>query len=107
MYVRPVLKTIQSLSLSPTLRSISIRLLLKLWKIQNRVFPHLQKALLIDNQDIRDLDVYVEIQIAKAASVRDICKEKYGDVNKMMMMMVMMIIMMMVVVTVMVMIMII
>ncbi|KAK3740115.1 hypothetical protein QZH41_012352, partial [Actinostola sp. cb2023] len=74
--VGPVLKTLQSLSVCPSLRPLSVRLLLKLWRRQSRVFPHLQKALLSDDQDIKDEDVFLELQIAKAATIRDICRER-------------------------------
>lgn len=74
--VGPVLKTIQSLSMSPPLRPISLRLLYKLWQRQNRVFPHLQKVLSSEDTGVKDVDISMELQIAKAATIRDICIER-------------------------------
>lgn len=48
----------------------------KLWQIQNRVFPHLQRALnSVDTNG--DAELNLDIQMAKAACLLDICKLRY------------------------------
>lgn len=57
------------------LKPLSLRLMCKLWQSQNRIFPHLQRAL--NTVDIQvGVELGLEIQIAKAACVLDICKTR-------------------------------
>ncbi|XP_068741397.1 focadhesin-like [Montipora capricornis] len=72
--IGPVLRTIQTIGKSAPLKQVSLRLMCKLWENQNRVFPHLQRALNADNTQVGiELD-NLEIQISKAACVLDVCK---------------------------------
>lgn len=57
------------------LKPLSLRLMCKLWQSQNRIFPHLQRAL--NTVDIQvGVELGLEIQIAKAACVLDICRTR-------------------------------
>ncbi|XP_027059446.1 focadhesin-like [Pocillopora damicornis] len=72
--IGPVLRTIQTIGKCPLLKPVSLRLICKLWQSNNRVFPHLQKALssVVDSNLGAELDL--EIKIAQAACLLDICK---------------------------------
>lgn len=69
-----MLRTIQTIGKCPLLKPVSLRLICKLWQSNNRVFPHLQKALssVVDSNLGAELDL--EIKIAQAACLLDICK---------------------------------
>lgn len=68
-----MLRTIQTIGQSPPLKPVSLRLMCKLWQLQNRVFPHLQQALDAVETNV-GAELNLEIQIAKAACLLDICK---------------------------------
>lgn len=68
-----MLRTIQTIGQSPPLKPVSLRLLCKLWHLQNRVFPHLQRALNAADTDV-EVELNLDIQIAKAACLSDMCK---------------------------------
>ncbi|XP_041369730.1 focadhesin-like [Gigantopelta aegis] len=70
--VPPLLKTIQLIGQQSQLKALSIRLLTSLWKLQDRVFPHLLKALTTSDSDKpSQVD---EVVLAKSAAIRDICQ---------------------------------
>ncbi|XP_078656308.1 focadhesin-like isoform X4 [Branchiostoma floridae x Branchiostoma belcheri] len=72
--IPPILKTLQVLGAHAHLRAVSLRLLTSLWEQQDRSFPHLQKLLLCDLPASHPPAQVLEMNMAKAASVRDICK---------------------------------
>ncbi|XP_066272306.1 focadhesin-like isoform X1 [Branchiostoma lanceolatum] len=72
--IPPILKTLQVLGAHPHLRAVSLRLLTSLWEQQDRSFPHLQKLLLSELPANQPPAQILEMNMAKAASVRDICK---------------------------------
>uniref|UniRef100_A0A669F6F1 Focadhesin n=1 Tax=Oreochromis niloticus TaxID=8128 RepID=A0A669F6F1_ORENI len=62
---------------SPKLRAVGLRLMTALWKKQDRVYPELQR--LMSQQDSRVVlgrDAQWEQILARAACVRDICRER-------------------------------
>ena len=72
-----MLRTIQTLGQSPSLKPVSLRLMGRLWQIQNRVFPHLQRALNSVDTNV-EVELNLDIQMAKAACLSDICKLRYS-----------------------------
>ncbi|KAM5331243.1 focadhesin isoform 1-T1 [Glossophaga mutica] len=73
-----ILRVIQLLGTTPRLRAVTLRLLTSLWEKQDRVYPELQRFMAMS--DTPSLSVGKEVQweklIAKAASIRDICKQR-------------------------------
>ncbi|KAH0513352.1 Focadhesin [Microtus ochrogaster] len=73
-----ILRVIQLLGTTPQLRAVTLRLLTSLWEKQDRVYPELQRFMAMS--DVPSLSVGKELQweklIAKAASIRDICKQR-------------------------------
>ncbi|XP_023571604.1 focadhesin isoform X2 [Octodon degus] len=73
-----ILRVIQLLGTSPQLRAVTVRLLTALWEKQDRVYPELQRFIAMS--DVPSVSVSKELQweklIAKAASIRDICKQR-------------------------------
>ncbi|XP_026362239.2 focadhesin isoform X1 [Ursus arctos] len=73
-----ILRVIQLLGITPQLRAVTLRLLTSLWEKQDRVYPELQRFMAMS--DVPSLSVGKEVQweklIAKAASIRDICKQR-------------------------------
>ncbi|XP_024414184.2 focadhesin isoform X2 [Desmodus rotundus] len=73
-----ILRVIQLLGTTPQLRAVTLRLLTSLWEKQDRVYPELQRFMAMS--DMPSLSVGKEVQweklIAKAASIRDICKQR-------------------------------
>ncbi|KAF6124393.1 focadhesin [Phyllostomus discolor] len=73
-----ILRVIQLLGTTPQLRAVTLRLLTSLWEKQDRVYPELQRFMAMS--DTPSLSVGKEVQweklIAKAASIRDICKQR-------------------------------
>ncbi|EFB27945.1 hypothetical protein PANDA_007053, partial [Ailuropoda melanoleuca] len=73
-----ILRVIQLLGTTPQLRAVTLRLLTSLWEKQDRVYPELQRFMAMS--DVPSLSVGKEAQweklIAKAASIRDICKQR-------------------------------
>ncbi|KAL2781563.1 focadhesin isoform 2 [Daubentonia madagascariensis] len=76
--VGQILRVIQLLGTTPQLRAVTLRLLTSLWEKQDRVYPELQRFMAMS--DVPSLSVGKEVQweklIAKAASIRDICKQR-------------------------------
>ncbi|XP_015257573.1 PREDICTED: focadhesin, partial [Cyprinodon variegatus] len=72
-----VLQTLHTLASSPKLRAVAMRLMAALWKRQDRVYPELQR--LLSQQDTRVLvgkDAQWEQILARAACIRDVCRER-------------------------------
>ncbi|XP_016060960.1 PREDICTED: focadhesin [Miniopterus natalensis] len=73
-----ILRVIQLLGTTPQLRAVTLRLLTSLWEKQDRVYPELQRFMAMS--DVPSLSAGKEVQweklIAKAASIRDICKQR-------------------------------
>uniref|UniRef100_A0A4X2L1S6 Focadhesin n=1 Tax=Vombatus ursinus TaxID=29139 RepID=A0A4X2L1S6_VOMUR len=76
--VAQILRVIQVLGNTPKLRAVTLRLMTSLWEKQDRVYPELQRFMALS--DVPSLSVGKEIQweklIAKAASIRDICRQR-------------------------------
>ncbi|XP_044516611.1 focadhesin isoform X2 [Gracilinanus agilis] len=76
--VAQILRVIQVLGNTPQLRAVTLRLMTSLWEKQDRVYPELQRFMALS--DVPSLSVGKEIQweklIAKAASIRDICRQR-------------------------------
>ncbi|XP_072543953.1 focadhesin [Salminus brasiliensis] len=73
-----VLHVLQALASSPKLRAVALRLLTSLWLKQDRVYPDLQKlmAVLEKSSVVVGKDAQWEQILARAACVRDICRER-------------------------------
>lgn len=72
-----VLQTLHMLASTPKLRAVAMRLMTALWKKQDRVYPELQR--LLGQQDSRVVvgrDTQWEQILARAACLRDICRER-------------------------------
>ncbi|XP_054914412.1 focadhesin isoform X2 [Poeciliopsis prolifica] len=72
-----LLQTLHMLASSPKLRAVAMRLMTALWKRQDRVYPELQR--LLGQQDARLVvgkDTQWEQMVARAACLRDICRER-------------------------------
>ncbi|XP_036073464.1 focadhesin isoform X2 [Rousettus aegyptiacus] len=73
-----ILRVIQLLGTTPQLRAVTLRLLTSLWEKQDRIYPELQHFMAMS--DVPSLSAGKEVQwekmIAKAASIRDICKRR-------------------------------
>ncbi|KAM4714416.1 focadhesin isoform 2-T3 [Anableps anableps] len=72
-----VLQTLHMVASSPKLRAVAMRLMTTLWKRQDRVYPELQR--LLGQQDTRTVvgkDSQWEQILARAACLRDICRER-------------------------------
>ncbi|XP_070785778.1 focadhesin [Enoplosus armatus] len=75
--VPAVLQTLHMLASAPKLRAVAMRLMTALWKKQDRVYPELQR--LLSQQDGRVVagrDAQWEQILARAACLRDICRER-------------------------------
>uniref|UniRef100_UPI003AB0ACCF focadhesin n=1 Tax=Centroberyx gerrardi TaxID=166262 RepID=UPI003AB0ACCF len=75
--VPQVLQTLQMLASAPKLKAVAMRLMTTLWKKQDRVYPELQR--LLGQQDWRVVvgrDTQWEQILARAACLRDICRER-------------------------------
>ncbi|KAM3938350.1 focadhesin [Leptodactylus fuscus] len=76
--VPQILRALQMIGNASQLQSITLRLMTSLWEKQDRVYPELQK--LIAKVDSQCLSTGKEIQwektVAKAATIRDICKQR-------------------------------
>uniref|UniRef100_A0A665V158 Focadhesin n=1 Tax=Echeneis naucrates TaxID=173247 RepID=A0A665V158_ECHNA len=72
-----VLQNLHMIATAPKLRAVAMRLMTALWKKQDRVYPELQR--LLSQQDCRVVfgrDIQWEQILARAACLRDICKER-------------------------------
>ncbi|XP_056225710.1 focadhesin isoform X1 [Seriola aureovittata] len=72
-----VLQTLHMLASSLKLRAVAMRLMTALWKKQDRVYPELQRLLgQQDNRVVVGRDAQWEQILARAACLRDICRER-------------------------------
>ncbi|KAM9837030.1 focadhesin [Aulostomus maculatus] len=72
-----VLQTLHMLASNPKLKAVAMRLITALWKKQDRVYPELQR--LLNQQDSRVVvgrDAQWEQILARAACLRDVCRER-------------------------------
>ncbi|GAB6032412.1 hypothetical protein CHUAL_011049 [Chamberlinius hualienensis] len=81
--IGPVLKTLMTFHKDLSMKAMAIRLLSNLWLKQERIYPVLHKVL-VEESDKKSLDSSVtdQVELAKAASILDICKSKphlYGN----------------------------
>uniref|UniRef100_A0A3P9A7H9 DUF3730 domain-containing protein n=1 Tax=Esox lucius TaxID=8010 RepID=A0A3P9A7H9_ESOLU len=77
--VPQVLHTLQMLGSAPRLRAVSLRLMTALWEKQDRVYPDLQKLMsqLEKSSVVLGKEAQWEQILARAACVRDICRERW------------------------------
>ncbi|XP_063431997.1 focadhesin-like isoform X2 [Mytilus trossulus] len=68
--VGPVMKTIQSLGTTPALRPLSLSLMVDLWQLQDRCFPHLLQMISDYSNGSYDL------QLARAKALLEVCKTR-------------------------------
>ncbi|KAM9262979.1 focadhesin isoform 1-T2 [Morus bassanus] len=76
--VSQILRAIHMLGSTPKLRAITLRLMTSLWERQDRIYPELQKFLAMSDMPYLsvDKDAQWEKLIAKAACIRDICRQR-------------------------------
>ncbi|XP_029859345.1 focadhesin isoform X2 [Aquila chrysaetos chrysaetos] len=76
--VAQILRAIHILGSTPKLRAITLRLMTSLWERQDRIYPELQKFLAMSDMPSLsvDKDTQWEKMIAKAACIRDICRQR-------------------------------
>ncbi|XP_073522237.1 focadhesin [Phyllobates terribilis] len=76
--VPQILRALQMIGSTSQLQPITLRLMTSLWEKQDRVYPELQK--LIAKADSQSLSIGKETRweksVAKAATIRDICKQR-------------------------------
>ncbi|KAM4051519.1 focadhesin isoform 1-T2 [Anomaloglossus baeobatrachus] len=76
--VPQILRALQMIGSTSSLQPITLRLMTSLWEKQDRVYPELQK--LIAKADSQCLSIGKETRweksVAKAATIRDICKQR-------------------------------
>ncbi|KAJ7335439.1 hypothetical protein JRQ81_013380 [Phrynocephalus forsythii] len=76
--VAQILRVLQVLGSTPKLQAVTLRLMTSLWEKQDRVYPELQRFMAMS--DVASLSVGKDTQweklMAKAASIRDICKQR-------------------------------
>ncbi|XP_044197607.1 focadhesin [Thunnus albacares] len=72
-----VLQTLHMLASAPKLKAVAMRLMTVLWKKQDRVYPELQRLLgQKDSRVVVGRDAQWEQILARAACLRDICRER-------------------------------
>ncbi|EMP34040.1 hypothetical protein UY3_08786 [Chelonia mydas] len=76
--IAQILHVIQVLGSTPKLRPITLRLMTSLWEKQDRVYPELQRFMAKSDMPSLSIgkDTLWEKVIAKAASIRDICRQR-------------------------------
>uniref|UniRef100_A0A8C3SNW2 Focadhesin n=1 Tax=Chelydra serpentina TaxID=8475 RepID=A0A8C3SNW2_CHESE len=76
--IAQILRVIQVLGSTPKLRPITLRLMTSLWEKQDRVYPELQRFMAMSDMPSLSVgkDTLWEKVIAKAASIRDICRQR-------------------------------
>ncbi|NWS27193.1 FOCAD protein, partial [Polioptila caerulea] len=76
--VAQILRAIHMLGSTPKLRAIASRLMTSLWERQDRIYPELQKFLAISDMPSVSVDKEAQWEklIAKAACIRDICRQR-------------------------------
>ncbi|CDQ62411.1 unnamed protein product [Oncorhynchus mykiss] len=72
-----VLHTLQMLGSAPKLRAVALRLMTALWEKQDRVYPDLQRLISqFEKSVLLGKEAQWEQILARAACVRDICRER-------------------------------
>ncbi|XP_037832377.1 focadhesin isoform X2 [Kryptolebias marmoratus] len=72
-----VLQTLHMLAAAPKLRAVVMRLMTALWTKQDRVYPELQRLMgQLDARGVVGRDTQWELILARAACLRDICRER-------------------------------
>ena len=71
----PVLRTLLVLNNNADLKAIAVRLMFKLWLLQPRVYTYLQKIIQEKTLSLSH-QAWVELQLARAVTIRDICRER-------------------------------
>ncbi|XP_037537542.1 focadhesin [Nematolebias whitei] len=72
-----VLQNLHMLAAAPKLRAVALRLMTALWKKQDRVYPELQRLLgQLESRGVVGRDTQWELILARAACLRDICRER-------------------------------
>ncbi|KAM9329744.1 focadhesin [Gastrophryne carolinensis] len=76
--VSQILRSLNMVANTPKLQPIALRLVTSLWEKQDRVYPELQKLIaVVDSQCLTTgKDTMWEKTIAKAATIRDICRQR-------------------------------
>ncbi|XP_074650317.1 focadhesin-like [Tubulanus polymorphus] len=74
--VGPILKVLHTFSAQPTLRPLTIRLFTILWQKQERCYPQLLKLIVDDDSAVARHSDWNELMIAKATSIRLMCRTK-------------------------------
>ncbi|KAM8984667.1 focadhesin isoform 1-T3 [Ara ararauna] len=76
--VAQILRAIHMLGSVPKLRAVTLRLMTSLWERQDRIYPELLKFLAMSDMPSLsvDKDAQWEKLIAKAACIRDICRQR-------------------------------
>ncbi|XP_061106929.1 focadhesin [Conger conger] len=75
--VSQVLQVLQVLGSSPKMRAVVLRLVTSLWVKQDRVYPELQKMMAqVEKGSLVGKEEQWEQILARAACIRDICKER-------------------------------
>ncbi|KAJ8397874.1 hypothetical protein AAFF_G00435630 [Aldrovandia affinis] len=75
--VPQVLQVLQVLASSPRMRAVVLRLIASLWVRQDRVYPELQKMMAqMERGSLVGKEDHWEQILARAACIRDICKER-------------------------------
>ncbi|XP_061486839.1 focadhesin [Rhineura floridana] len=76
--VAQILRALQVLGSTPKLQAVTLRLMTSLWEKQDRVYPELQRFMAMSDMAYLSVskDTQWEKVIAKAASIRDICKQR-------------------------------
>ena len=79
--ISSVLQLIQSLGSKPKLVPLKLKLLFELWKVENRCYPYLQRALETNYTSEYSSIASGEIALAKAKVIKEICQtqpHRYG-----------------------------
>ena len=74
-----VVNTLQILGGSPSLIAIVTRLIGKVWQQQDHIFPQVRDFLLRSPPSSISLIIIRELELARAAVIRDICCLRYGE----------------------------
>ncbi|XP_068090504.1 focadhesin [Hyperolius riggenbachi] len=76
--VPQILRSLQMIGNAAKLQPLALRLMTSLWEKQDRVYPELQKLIAIANSQCLSTgkETQWEKTVAKAATIRDICKQR-------------------------------
>ena len=75
--VGPVLQVIQGLWRTKSLQPVAFKLFHSLWKVENRCYPYLEKALLEEASGSSLTAGISEFLLSKVIVIRDICLTEY------------------------------